>query len=68
MRVSTLNFIVVAAIKEHIFENEIEKSLNGLRWSSYTPLHFACNNGHMEAALLLLIVSQCGLADQCESI
>ena len=33
--VSTLNFIVVAEIKEHFFENEIEKSLNGLGWSSY---------------------------------
>ena len=33
--VLALNFIVIAAIKEHFFENEIEKSLKGLRWSSY---------------------------------
>ena len=28
-----------------------------------TPLHFTCNNGHMDAALLLLIVSQSALAE-----
>ena len=36
MRVSTSNFIAVAAIKEHFFENEIENSFEGIKmWSSY---------------------------------
>lgn len=40
-----------------LLENSVKLNPQDIHMN--TPLHFCCNNGHMESATLLMIVSSC---------